>query len=164
MSETTTPEVTSQASPSVDTGTTTAGSPQVFDAEYVAGLRRENAKYRTQARENAEAVKELAALKEATKTEAEKTADRMKALEEQIANTTLDALRTKIAFKHGISPEDAEVLLTGTDEESLTAQAERLVKVKPVGSSSPLAGLGSDDGKQSGEAEVRKFTRSFFNP
>ncbi|MCL1907165.1 MAG: hypothetical protein FWG08_04535 [Propionibacteriaceae bacterium] len=35
MSETTTPEVTSQASPSVDTGTAT-DSPQVFDAEVAA--------------------------------------------------------------------------------------------------------------------------------
>jgi len=37
-----------------------------------------------------------------------------------------EALRWRIAAKHGISDEDAETFLTGTDEASLTKQAERL--------------------------------------
>lgn len=37
-----------------------------------------------------------------------------------------EALRWRIAAKHGISDDDAETFLTGTDEDSLTKQAERL--------------------------------------
>ena len=37
-----------------------------------------------------------------------------------------DALRWRIAAKHGISDDDAETFLTGSDEASLTRQAERL--------------------------------------
>lgn len=37
-----------------------------------------------------------------------------------------EAMRWRIAAKHGISDEDAETFLTGTDEASLTKQAERL--------------------------------------
>jgi len=36
------------------------------------------------------------------------------------------ALRSDIAAKHGISAEDRDLFLTGTDEETLTAQAKRL--------------------------------------
>jgi len=37
-----------------------------------------------------------------------------------------EALRWRIAAKHGISDEDAETFLTGSDEATLTRQAERL--------------------------------------
>jgi hypothetical protein len=37
-----------------------------------------------------------------------------------------EALRWRIAAKHGISDEDAETFLTGADEATLTRQAERL--------------------------------------
>lgn len=40
---------------------------------------------------------------------------------------TTDALRWRIAARHGISDDDAETFLTGVDEASLTRQAERLV-------------------------------------
>jgi hypothetical protein len=36
------------------------------------------------------------------------------------------ALRSDIAAKHGLSAEDRDLFLTGTDEETLTAQAKRL--------------------------------------
>jgi hypothetical protein len=139
-------------------------APQTFDADYVANLRRENARYRTDAKANADAAKELAALKEAQKTEAEKTADRIKALEDAVQTSTIDALRSRIAAKNGIDPEDAALLLTGTDEETITAQAERLAKVKPATSPrSPDLGKGTGDGKGS-DAEARQFARDFFKP
>lgn len=40
-----------------------------------------------------------------------------------------EALRWKIAAKHGISDSDAELFLHGTDEESLTATAVRLAEL-----------------------------------
>ena len=62
------------------------------------------------------------------KSEIEKAND--KAVEAQRAAETAqaEALRWRVAAKHGISDEDAELFLTGTDEDTLTAQAERLTQ------------------------------------
>jgi hypothetical protein len=48
-----------------------------------------------------------------------------------------EALRWRIAAKHGISDEDAETFLTGTDEATLTRQAERLAALKPDAPATP---------------------------
>ncbi len=101
--------------------------PKTFDAEYVANLRKEAAKYRTEAKANSEAASELAKLKEAEKTEAQRVAERLQAAETDAANARRDALRFRIASKFKIDDEDADLFLTGADEESLTKQAERLV-------------------------------------
>jgi len=45
---------------------------------------------------------------------------------EEAAQAAADALRWRIAAKHGVSDEDAELFLTGGDAETLTRQAERL--------------------------------------
>jgi hypothetical protein len=45
---------------------------------------------------------------------------------EAAAKATADALRLRVAAKHGISDEDADLFLTGSDEDTLTRQAERL--------------------------------------
>lgn len=60
--------------------------------------------------------------------------DRLAELEKQYAQSQANALRLRIAGDYGIStkrgedgsPSDAELFLTGTDEDSLVAQAERL--------------------------------------
>lgn len=99
---------------------------KTFDAAYVKKLRDEAAKHRTEAKANAEAAKRLAEIEEAQKTEAQKQADRVAALERDAQTAKAEALRYKIAAKHNVSDEDAELFLTGTDEETLTKQAERL--------------------------------------
>lgn len=45
-----------------------------------------------------------------------------------------DALRYRVAAKNSISDEDAELFLTGTDEETLNKQAARLVERTPTSS------------------------------
>lgn len=102
------------------------GEPEAFDADYVAKLRKEAAKYRTEAKANAEAAKKLAEIEEANKTEQEKQAERLAELEREAQQARAEALRFKIASKFGVSDEDADLFLTGTDEETLTRQAERL--------------------------------------
>ncbi len=82
---------------------------------------------RRDARAGADAIKRLAEIEEANKTEAQRTADRLKAAETDAANARRDALRFRIASKYKIDDEDADLFLTGADEESLTKQAERLV-------------------------------------
>jgi hypothetical protein len=41
-----------------------------------------------------------------------------------------EALRFRVAASSGISDEDAEIFLTGPDEESIKRQAERLVSLR----------------------------------
>lgn len=63
--------------------------------------------------------------------EAEKLSKEERALKdaadaaERAARAEAEALRWRIAARNGISDEDAELFLTGTDEETLTRQAER---------------------------------------
>lgn len=80
------------------------------------------------AKANASAAKRLTEIEEAQKTEAEKAADRLRQLEEERDEAVRNALRFKVASKHGISDEDVDLFLTGTDEETLTKQAQRLTQ------------------------------------
>lgn len=63
--------------------------------------------------------------------EAEKLSKEEKALKDaadadaRAARAESEALRWRIAARHGISDEDAELFLTGSDEETLSRQAER---------------------------------------
>ena len=48
-----------------------------------------------------------------------------------------EALRWRIAAKHGISDEDAETFLTGADEDTLTRQAQRLAALNTAAPATP---------------------------
>ena len=76
------------------------------------------------------AAAELAAIKEANKSEAEKMADALRAAEDRAKQAESAAMRARIQAAHGISNEDAELFLTGTDEAALTKQAEQLAKLR----------------------------------
>jgi hypothetical protein len=108
-----------------------------------------------------------------TKAEGSKTLeDRLGQLEAELTTTKTQALKTSVAAKFGIStepgangePSDADLFLTGSDADSLTAQAQRLVgrdaDRKKQGNVAPNEGsttsLGGADG------ELRDFARSFF--
>ena len=78
------------------------------------------------AKENATAAQRLADIEDAQKSEAQKAADRIKELEAAASAAQRDALRFKVASKYGIGDEDADLFLTGSDEETLTRQATRL--------------------------------------
>jgi len=66
----------------------------------------------------------------------------------ELNSTKLSALRSSVAAEFGIStkkgpknePSDADLFLTGTDEKSLTAQAERLADRKKHGNVAPTEG------------------------
>lgn len=108
------------------TGTTQEAEPKTFDADYVKKLRDESAKYRTEAKANADAAKRLADIEEANKTEAQKLEAQLAAATGDAASARAEALRFRIASKFKIGDEDADLFLTGTDEATLTKQAERL--------------------------------------
>lgn len=116
---------------------------------------------------------------EALKTEAGKSKtleERVAEMESRASRAEQDALRATIAAAHGIStkkgdkgePSDAELFLTGTDEATLTAQAERLAgrvsEQKKHGNFAPKegtapAGGGAGDGKD----DLREFAKQLFN-
>jgi hypothetical protein len=108
---------------------------------------------------------ELDQIKAANQTEAEKTAERIAALENDLKATRLDALRRKVAGDHKITDQDdIDLFLTGTDEETLTRQAKRLADReadrKKQGNRVPNEGT-----NPSSEGDVdRDFVRQLFTP
>lgn len=85
-------------------------------------------KWESRAKDNKAAADRLAEIEEATKTEAQKQAERLASLEREAQQARTEALRFKIASKFQITDEDAELFLTGSDEDTLTKQAERLAQ------------------------------------
>lgn len=103
-----------------------AEQPPSFDAAYVAKIRAEAAKYRNEAKANADAARKLAEIEDAQKTETQRLNDARTKAEAEAAAARAEALRWKIAARHGISDDEAELFLTGGDEETLVRQAEVL--------------------------------------
>ncbi|RDG37956.1 hypothetical protein [Streptomyces corynorhini] len=87
-------------------------------------------KWEVRAKENSTAAARLAELEDANKTEAQRLAERAAAAEQSATAAQAEALRWRIAARAGISDQDAEIFLTGTSEEALTRQAERLVALR----------------------------------
>jgi len=89
--------------------------------------------------------------------------ERIAEMEQRAANAEARALRSDIAAKHGISPEDRDLFLTGTDEQTLTAQAQRLaqreVDRKTNNNVVPKEGAAP----RPAESEERELVRSLFN-
>lgn len=104
-------------------------------------------------------------LEAASKSEAEKVAERIAALESENKRIQSEALRSRIQAKHGISDEDAALFLTGADEDTLTAQAKRLAEReadrKKRGNVAPKEG-GSADNSKAGDGDMREFARQLF--
>jgi hypothetical protein len=88
-------------------------------------VNRERAKFADYKDVKAKAAR-LDEIEAANQTEAEKFSARIAALEAENQRIQSEALRSRIQAKFKIADEDAELFLTGTDEESLTRQAQRL--------------------------------------
>lgn len=94
-------------------------------------------------------------------------------LREQLTATKTEATRASVAARFGISTEpgtdgsksDAELFLTGSDEETLVAQAQRLAareaERKQNGNHVPREGQPPSNGKTS---DLRTFAQNLFNP
>lgn len=118
---------------------------KTFDADYVKKLRDEAAKYRTEARANADAATKLAAI-EAEKAKADQTAaEREAAAEQRAAQAEARALRLDVAFEKGLTPAQAKRLV-GASREELEADADEILRdfpaLKPDGRPKGNADLG----------------------
>lgn len=89
-------------------------------------VNRERAKYADYKDVKTKAAK-LDEIENANRTEAEKAQARIAELESELTGVRGEFTRTRIAAEHGITdPEDIALFLTGSDEETLTKQAQRL--------------------------------------
>lgn len=107
-------------------------------------------------------AKQLDELQDANKSELEKIAEKAAAAEERARALEVENLRWRVAAKHGISDEDAELFLTGTDEETLTKQAQRLAE--RVSDRKKNGNVVSKEGTaaQAKEDPLREFARELF--
>jgi predicted nuclease with TOPRIM domain len=76
------------------------------------------------------AADRLKEIEDQQKSDLEKANEKLAELEAKANTFATEALRYRIATKYGISDEDAGIFLTGSDEESIAKQAERLVALQ----------------------------------
>lgn len=133
----------------------------------VAELQAEVEKWKALARKHEQRstsdMERIKQLEDDSKTEADKVAERIAALEAANAKATADALRLRVAAKHQISDEDADMFLTATDEETLNAQAKRLSERNAE--TKRQATVVEGEGNQStntGGSEMREFASNLF--
>lgn len=120
-------------------------------------LKRENLK------ELKAAATELAELKRSNQSDTEKLNARLASLEAETNAAKADAMRLRIAARFKVSDEDADLFLTGADEDTLTAQAKRLAQraddAKKRGGVVPGEGTTNHT---NGTDPIREFTRGLF--
>lgn len=75
-------------------------------------------------------AKKAQEIEDAQKSEVQRAAEATAAAEARAVKAEQEALRYRIATKHGIAEDDAELWLTATTEEDLTKQAERLAELQ----------------------------------
>ncbi|WP_143203963.1 hypothetical protein [Streptomyces kebangsaanensis] len=107
-----------------------APSPTPAPAAPEPDWKAEARKWETRAKENSDAAQRLREIEDAQKTEQQRLAEAKETAEKDAAAARSEALRWRIAARHQISDEDAEIFLTGGDEETLTRQAARLVALR----------------------------------
>lgn len=100
-----------------------------------------------------------------TKAEGAKSVEQKLAdLEAKHAEAEARALRSDIAARHGLSAEDRDLFLTGSDETALEAQASRLaartVEQKKSGNVAPNEGDTKNTG--TGDGDARNFAGELF--
>jgi len=104
---------------------------------------------------------DLKAKAEGAKTVEQKLAD----LEAKHAEAEARALRSEIATRHGITAEDRDLFLTGSNADALEAQAKRLAEriadQKKTGNVARKEGANKTNG--GGDEEMREFARNLFN-
>jgi len=125
------PEVTEQAEEQQSESPQEGDPGKTFDSDYVEKLRKEAAKYRTEAKQNAAAAKRLSDIEESQKSELQKWQERAESAEGtisalQAAQTIRDA-KEEISQRFGV-PANA---LRGSDVEELEEHAATLKALLP---------------------------------
>jgi len=110
----------------------------------------------------AEYEKRLKEIEAAQMSDLEKAQAAAKEAQDAAAKATTEALRWKVAAEYAIAAEDAEVFLTGTDEDSIRKQAERLAELAKKGPTTPKPDLSQGaKGTPSQATPADKFAAAF---
>jgi hypothetical protein len=100
---------------------------------------------------------------EASASESRTLEQRLAEVEARAVRAETERLRSDIAAKFGVAPEDRDLFLTGTDEDTLTAQAKRLAEReserKKHGNVAPREGATTNSGESDG---LRDFAKTLF--
>lgn len=105
---------------------------------------------------NASLQKQLDEIAAANLSDLERAQKEAKDATDLAAKAQAEALRFRVAAKHSISDEDADLFLTGTDEETLTRQAARLAERTPT-SSTPKPDLTQGGNATTGSSPESDF-------
>lgn len=156
-----------------DNGTTDTGDSKTTDgkATDTDALQKEIDKWKALARKheenaktNADKAKQFDTLEASSKSDIDKLTEQVEALRQDNAKAQLEALKLRIATEHKVSAEDAALFLTGSDEETLTAQAKRLAgrEEEKRRNGSHVKGEGKHSDNNAGDGEKRELVRSLF--
>jgi hypothetical protein len=138
---------------------------KTFDADYVKKLRDEAAKYRTEAKANADAAKKLAEIEEANKSEADKQAERLAQAEERAKALEVKAARLDVASESGVpadllaGPEDGSPEALKAFADKVIAYTEQAGKPRPP-KPDPNQGRSGSGGPKSTTDSFAEFFRS----
>ena len=88
--------------------------------------------------------------------------DRLAAAEQRAQAAEARALRNDIATRFSISAEDRDLFLTGTDEDTLTAQAQRLADRESERKKNSNVVPREGNNPRASTSNVREFTRGLF--
>lgn len=125
--------------------------------EAIAKANREAAQYRTKVRE----------YETAQMSEAEKAAARLADAEKTAAEAASEAIRYRMAMRHGLSEEDLDLLGTGT-EEQIEARAKRLADrsgARPPSTRKPSERLrpgAAEPEREPEETDIRKLGAAIY--
>lgn len=130
------PDVTTTEATQEPTTTAEAAQRSETPEQTIEGLRTALKQANAEAKANRLKAAELDQLKTAQMSDLERaTAEREQAARER-DEAKAEALRWRIAAANGISDDDAETFLTGSDEATLTRQATRLAEMRATAATS----------------------------
>lgn len=129
-------------------------------AEFGGLSKGEVRKFISEAKANEKRLKQLG---EERMSDLEKAQAAAKEAQDAAAKATTEALRWKVAAEFAIAAEDAEVFLTGTDEDSIRKQAQRLAELATAkGPTTPKPDLSQGaKGTPSQATPAQKFAAAF---
>lgn len=113
------------------------GEPETFTKEYVSGLRKEAAKYRTEAQAAREKAQEY---EDRDKSELEKASGQRDRARSEVDRLKTENMRLRVAIDKGLVGDRAALAdrLQGETQEEMTADAEKLLSLmKPEAESRP---------------------------
>jgi hypothetical protein len=163
MSEQQTAEATATETEAADTEKPNEETKPTETVDFWKQKAREQEK---RAKENAEARKELDTIRESQKSEAEKTADRIKQLEAEVETARLGATRFQIAAEFGLTEKQSAALAHASSEEGMRELAEAFKAEsdtrKKNGNHVPREGETTSRGKSGETADVREYANEMW--